>query len=371
MRKWNSLITIGLFCAILFSFTVVDMLNEDRIFSERERRALAVKPSYSRDTVRNGKYMEQYEKYVTDQFVGRDKWIDIKMMSDLALQKSELNGVYLCDDGYLIEKHAVADFPQELIDQKLDLLEPLVKRWNAKVMLVPTADNILRNRLPAYAEYFDQSRFLEQVNERVGSENMIDVYATLLEHRDEEIYYRTDHHWTTRGAYYGYTSWADAVGVKPIEYDPDQTETVSTNFYGTLYNKVHAPVSPDRIEFFPGTDDLPVQITYDFEKKSDSFYEEKYLQGSNQYAFFMDDNHGIVEIRTSQKNNKTLFVIKDSYANCYIPLMANHYEKIYVIDLRYMNVPLNKLMEQYNPEEGMDVLILYNCIHFLEEFNYR
>ena len=114
-----------------------------------------------------------------------------------------------------------------------------------------------------------------------------------------------------------------------------------------------------------------MQITYDFEKKSDSFYEEKYLQGSNQYAFFMDDNHGIVEISTSQKNNKTLFVIKDSYANCYIPLMANHYEKIYVIDLRYVNVPLNKLMEQYNPEEGMDVLILYNCIHFLEEFHYR
>ena len=111
-------------------------------------------------------------------------------------------------------------------------------------------------------------------------------------------------------------------------------------------------------------------VTYDLKETTDSCYEESYLDTKNKYGFFLDDNHGFVEIDTGYYTGKTLFVIKDSYANCFLPLLFPHYEKVYVIDLRYFNGRLFRFMEKYEPENGMDVLLLYNCIHFLEEFSY-
>lgn len=366
----NGALTTGLICAILLTFTAADMLKEDRLFSEAENRVLAQKPEFTLESVLDGSFMEKYDTYVTGQFVGRDKWIGVKTRADVALQKKEVNGVYLCRDGYLIERHPEADFPEELIGQKLTLLRELSERWDAGVMLVPTADNILTDKLPAYAEYFDQSAFLESVKEQVGEERYIDVYSVLREHRDEEIYYRTDHHWTSRGACYGYQAWTASMGEVPRVYSAGTAEKVSGDFLGTLHSKLNLPVAPDTIEYYPITDLLPVRITYDMEKERDSFYEESYLETKNQYGYFLDDNHAFIEIETGYHNGKTLFVIKDSYANCMIPLLAFHYETIYVADLRYLNGKLFPFMESYEPEDGMDVLVLYNCVHFLNDFKY-
>lgn len=368
--KLHAFLTVGIICGIILTFTIADFLNEDRLYSEKEKRVLASRPELSKESLLDGSFMEDYDAYVTDQFVVRDKWIGMKTFVELAMQKQEMNGVYLCENDYLIEKHEEADFPPELVEEKLALLEPLVDQWDAKVMLVPTADNIMQNRLPAYAEYFDQAAFLEKVSERVGEDNYIDVYSTLLEHRDEELYYRTDHHWNSLGAYYGYKTWEQAMGYQELNYNPDSMETVSENFLGTLYSKVNVEVKPDTIKYFPSTDILPKTVVYDMTVKTNSYYEEKYLDTMNQYGFFLDDNHPFIEIDTGINNGKTLFLIKDSYANCMIPLMAAQYEKIYVMDLRYMNGKLFPFMESYEPEGGMDVLVLYNCVHFLEEFKY-
>lgn len=362
--------TTGVICAILLTLTVADLMTEDRLFSGTENRVLEQKPQLTCGSLLDGSFMKKYDTYVTDQFVGRDKWIEVKTRADIVLQKQEVNGVYLGRDGYLIERHAEADFSGELIEQRLTLLGELAERWDAKVMLVPTADNILTDKLPANAEYFDQGVFLNAVREQVGGERYIDVYSVLWEHRDEAIYYRTDHHWTSRGACYGYQAWAAFLGEVPRVYSVESAEKVTDNFLGTLHSKLNLPVAPDTIEYFPITELLPVRITYDMQTQRDSFYEEGYLEGKNGYGYFLDDNHAFTEIDTGYHNGKTLFIIKDSYANCMIPLLAFHYEKIYVVDLRYMNGRLFPLMESYEPEDGMDVLVLYNCVHFLEDFKY-
>lgn len=368
--KIHAFLTVGVICGILLAFTIADFMNEDRLYSEKEKRMLASSPEFSKEALLDGSFMEDYEAYVTDQFVARDKWIGMKTSVELAMQKQEINGVYLCSDDYLIEKHEEADFPPELVEEKLALLMPLVEQWDAKVMLVPTADNIMKNRLPDYAEYFDQAAFLETVAERVGEDNYIDVYSALLEHRDEELYYRTDHHWNSLGAYYGYKAWEQAMGYQELNYSPESMETVSEDFLGTLYSKVNIEVKPDTIKYFPSTDILPKTVVYDMSVKTNSYYEEKHLDTMNQYGFFLDDNHPFIEIDTGINNGRMLFLIKDSYANCMVPLLAAQYEKIYVMDLRYMNGKLMPFMESYEPENGMDVLVLYNCVHFLEEFKY-
>ena len=369
-EKRNALVTIGLILGIILIFTIADFMKEDRLFSETENRVLASKPTFSAEALFVGDYTEKFETYITDQFVSRDRWIRIKTYTDVLLQKQEINGVYLGADGYLLEQHLPQNYTVAQETNKIDLLEKLVERWDARVMLVPTADNILADKMPAYAPYYDETRLLAQVEDRIGKEHCVDVYAMLKEHAGEEIYYRTDHHWTSLGAYYGYLAWVEAMGYSAADYERGALETVTEDFLGTLHSKINLEMEGEPIQFFPATVSRPMTVTYDLKRTSDSCYEKSHLDTKNKYAFFLDDNHALVEIDTDYHNGKVLFVIKDSYANCFVPLLIPHYEKIYVLDLRYYNGKLFEFMEKYEPGEGMDVLILYNCIHFLEEFVY-
>lgn len=369
-EKRNAIFTAGLIFAIILVFTVADFFDGDRTFSDTENRILAAKPEFSWEELFYGNFNTDYEDYVTDQFVGRDKWIGIKTRTDILLQKKEINGVYLAEDDYLIEQHDSADYTQELVSARLAALKKLVDTWDAKVMLVPTADNIFTDKLPAYASYYDQTAFLEQVKSEVSAENYVDVYSVLKEHVEEPIYYRTDHHWTSLGAYYGYLAWSEAMGRYPYPYSVEDMVTVSENFQGTLHSKINLDIAQDSIQMFPDTQRRPVQVNYDYVEKTETLYEESYLATKNQYGYFLDDNHALVEIDAGFKNGKTIFVIKDSYANCFIPLLTNQYQKIYVLDLRYFNGKLFDFMQSCEPEEGMDVLVLYNCIHFLEDFKW-
>lgn len=370
-EKRNAWKTVLFFCAIMAAFCIGDLLQEDIFFSESENRILAAKPKFSMETLLNGKYAKDYENYVNDQFVSRNTWIMLKTGTDIMMQKKAINGVYLAEDDYLIEQHLPQDFPQETIDKKLTLLKDLIKAYpQTKVLLAPTADNVLTDKLPMYAPYFDQRAFLGQVKEAIGEDALIDVTDTLAAHADEDIYYRTDHHWTTLGAYYAYRTWAEETGKYPIPYSTDELQAVTTTFCGTLQSKLNLPISGEEIRIFPSTLDRKITVTYDYGKKSNSFYEDSYLEGKNKYGYFLDDNHGLVEIENAEKNGKQLLIIKDSYANTMIPLLTPYYEKVYVLDLRYFNGKLLDFMQSCDEYGNMEVLVLYNCIHFIDDFRY-
>ncbi|MDR2044718.1 MAG: hypothetical protein LBQ15_10235 [Clostridium sp.] len=369
-KDLNTYLTVGFLCAVWLAFTVADFLTPDHFFSENENRVLAAKPKWDQEEVLSGAYMEAYESYVTDQFVSRDRWIQIKTVGDIVLQKKSVNGVYLAKRGYLIEQHLAQDLSQERVEGRLALLKKLTERYDANVMLVPTADNILTDKLPANAPYYQEGQLLEQVREAVGEERVIDTFSILREHREEEIYYRTDHHWTTLGAYYGYLAWAEKVGKVSYPYRIAGLETVSDTFLGTLHSKINLPMKGEKIQIFPETKKRAVTLTYDMQTAADSWYEEKYLSGKNQYGYFLDDNHALIEIDTGYIKPASLFVVKDSYANCFVPLLAPHYENIYMVDLRYYHGDLFALIDQYQTERGIEVLVLYDCIHFLEDFQY-
>ena len=371
--KLHAGMTVALFALVLLVFAVVDMAESNRLFSQTENRILAQRPKWSLESVLDGSYEREYENYATDQFVSRDTWVMLKTRMDILLQKKVIKGVYLAADGYLIEQHLPQEYDGELTDKRLDQLRQLTERYpQSLVMLAPTADNILTEKLPSHAVSYDQSRLMERVKGQIGEEHVIDLFPILREHREEYIYYRTDHHWTTLGAYYAYLEWARKVGYPPRDYDPQDLETVSDSFLGTLHSRINLPMEPDEIQIFPRTNRRSVRITYDFDRETSSYYEPSYLEDKNQYGYFLDDNHAFVEIETAYyADGKELFIIKDSYANSLIPILAPHYEKIYVLDLRYYNGSLFSLMDQYVTDDRVSVLVMYNCIHFLEDFSYR
>ncbi|GFH94516.1 hypothetical protein IMSAGC003_01048 [Lachnospiraceae bacterium] len=372
-EKLHAGMTVALLALVLLVFTAADLLKADRLFSETENRVLAQKPKLSLEGILSGSYEKEYESYATDQFVHRDTWVMLKTRMDILLERKAIKGVYLAEDGSLIEQHLPQNYDQAMADKRVGLLRELTERYpQTLVMLAPTADNIQSYKLPPYAVSYDQRQLLSQVKEAVGEERVIDLFPILEEHREEPVYYRTDHHWTTLGAYYAYLEWARKVGYPPRSYDPKDLQTVSDTFLGTLHSRINLPMEADKIQIFPRTNNRKVKITYDFAKEDDSYYVPSYLEGKNQYGYFLDDNHAFIEIETAYAaNGKELFIIKDSYANSLIPILAPHYEKIYVLDLRYYNGSLFSLMEQYVTHSRVSVLVVYNCIHFLEDFSYR
>ncbi|MBQ8040519.1 MAG: hypothetical protein IJ274_11755 [Lachnospiraceae bacterium] len=244
-ERRNAWKTVIFLCVILLAFLIGDLLQKDVFFSESENRILTSKHRLSKKGLLSGDYMEQYEGYVNDQFVSRNTWIMLKTRMDLLLQKKEINGVYLARDNYLIEQHIGETFTQEVIDKKLELLNKLVELYpQTKVMLVPTADNILTEKLPASAPYFDQRVLLQQVKDSIGEEHVIDMFQVLEPHAQEEIYYRTDHHWTSLGAVYGYEAFTKAYGLSARWYLKEDMQTVTNEFLGTLQSKLYLPMEP-------------------------------------------------------------------------------------------------------------------------------
>lgn len=368
MKKIN----IFLFCLIMIGLVTANILTPERYFSQNENRILASRPEFNMEDLLKGKFGSDYESYITDQFAGRDSWIKLKNYSELALQKKELNGVYLAKDGSLIEKHDPTRIDGKKAEIKADRLAAatagfagLLGSEHVKIMLVPTADVIRKEKLPSFAAMYDQLGYLELMQSKLSAPDMlIPVHESLIEHQDEYIYYKTDHHWTSLGAYYAYWKWAECSGWTAAEQW--NVKSVSDNFLGTLHSKINLDVAPDRIDVYERPYSQPYRVEYIYEDKvADSLYDMSKLDTKDQYAVFLGGNFPLVSIETGVENSKSLLLIKDSYANSFIPFAAEHFEVIYVLDPRYYRADAEKLIQE---KEVTDVLILYDIIHFIENY---
>lgn len=380
----KSKITAFCFLALLFGLTLLSMGKPATVFSEKENRYLAQKPALSLSALLDGSYTEAYEAYLSDQFWGRDHWIRLMSESERFLfQKREINGVYLAKDQYLIEAPDRQDFESERATKNVEALSAFVSSQAAslgqshvQVMIVPSASQILTETLPLFASPYQEQAFLTSVRDGVGEEHFIDVGSLLRSHQEEYIYYRTDHHWTSLGAFYGYQAWAKAASLTPRGLDAFSVQTVSDSFYGTIQAKVNLPMAPDSITIFTpkemispdsvtpedmaspdSTSPMAYTVTYnESEDVRDTFYEWSALDIRDKYRFFLNGNQPIVRISSAVSSQRNLLLIKDSFANCFVPFAANHFGQTVVVDLRYFNGDVPALMDAYSIT---DVLVLY------------
>ncbi|BBF44990.1 hypothetical protein lbkm_3730 [Lachnospiraceae bacterium KM106-2] len=365
-------IRTAIFLILVFGVAVFTIVKPQKKFSSNENRYLQQRPSFSLTSFQEGNFSKEYESYVTDQFPYRDQWIELKVNIERMMQRKDVNGVYFGKDNYLIAKHSEKDFEPELINKNINRLNKFIKNSSdmlknpINVMLVPTSSQVLVDKLPMFAAPYDQDRLMEQMKQSLQGEKVsfLDMTETLKQHQKEYIYYRTDHHWTTLGAYYSYCEWAKRNGFNPVSDKDYKIQKATDEFFGTTYSKVNVPVKADSIKLyeFPALK-CEVKIN-DGEKKKDSLYDKEYLEQKDKYATFLGGNHAYVTIDTNVKNGRTLLVIKDSFAHSFIPFAANHYEKIVMIDYRYFNGSTKKVMED---QKVTDVLVLYNTVNFAQD----
>lgn len=213
MTKAYSIFLTGLFSLFIGGILVGSLLLPDRTFSPMENRNLAKPPKLSWENVESGKFMSDAESYVNDQIMGRDFWVAMKAWSERLSGKQENNGIYFAKDGTLI-RHL--DTPsQETLAQNAGYINQLVENVSVPVYfgLIPSAAEVWADRLPAGAPTADEQAIIEEMYSAVQAQT-VDLCTPLNAHRDEELYYRTDHHWTSLGAYYGYTALMDAMGLE-------------------------------------------------------------------------------------------------------------------------------------------------------------
>lgn len=366
MQLFNKILAATLF-AFLTILSLLFFMLPDRPFSEMENRMLQIRPVFSWASLITGKFSLAAENYLADQFAFRDLWIGIKSAAELALQKKDNNGVYFGKEGYLLQKPENLD--ADVLAENIAVINRFAESVPARVsfLLAPPSGQILADKLPPFAEPQQTGTLFAQIKEGLSPAiQCIDPCGALTAHREEYIYYKTDHHWTTRGAYYAYRETGPVLEFVPLGIEDFTIEQAGDNFYGTLHAKSGRRfLEPDVVQLFKPKKGLSCQVEYVNEKKTGhSLYAGEHLKEKDKYAVFLDGNHALVKVTAPNQTGRKLLLIKDSYANCLVPFLANHFDEIHIIDLRHCNQPLQAYIEQHGLSE---ILFVYNSLSFAED----
>ena len=357
----NKMIT-SFFCLLLAVSALAGLFLPDPYYSEREKRTLAQKPTFTLAQFISGQFGDALEDYLTDQVPGRDDWVAMKTYMELAAGKRESNTVYIAKDQYLMDKFT--SYSKKQLTANAAALAALQKQLAAKdismeTILVPMAAQVLTDKLPAYAPVADYAAILQVLTD--SGLHTVDVFSALSAHKEEAIYYRTDHHWTSLGAYYAYCAWRSTA---PSASEWTQ-EVLCSSFRGTTWNKVPlAEVPAEEITAWYRHANRHVSYN-NGQYEAESIYERKYLSGSDPYAVFLNSNQALTVVEGSGQSGK-LLLIKDSYGNTFSQFPAEDFAEVHVIDLRFFQ---GDVMEYATENDITDVLVLYGTQNFVKDTN--
>ena len=370
-RKVQEQLVGIIFILILFLFLIINIIVPNKEKSVQENRMLATKPKFRLSSLISGDYDEKFEAYMDDQFVGRDMWRKLKVTVDRICGSRLENGVYIGRNGQLLEQIEVADENHLAANIKaIKSFSESQKKIPVRMMLVPDAANVLNHSLPALAKPEDQTQMFSMVRKDLGdSVEWIDVSTELNKHKTEKIYYKTDHHWTTLGSFYAFQATAPSLGIEGDLSGKYVSHAVSSSFNGMLASKSGVNLGEkEQIDIYvPTEEDTDLIIDYvDEGKRSTSLYDSSKLKEKDQYTVFLGGNSSLLDIRTVSTSTKRLLLVKDSFANSFIPFLTPYYREIVVVDPRYYSGTINDLMDSYRISE---VLFLYSGNTFFKDNN--
>lgn len=345
---------------ILTALALASLLTPEREFSPNENRYLQLKPELSWSTLMDGTFTKKAEDYISDQIALRDIWMETSSLVQRSALQLEINDTWLGRDGRYFAKVTPDTFDAAQYEKNLAQVRAFFDAnpdKDCRVMMVPTPAYLLRDDLPANAPLFDAEGCFDMLLADFAAE-AIDLRAALTPNA-AEMYYRTDHHWTTQGAQTAYGAWCAATGHTDRSW---RLETVSTTFRGTLYSKVLLPDSPyDTVAIAP---DAAIRSMDCDGAVSGSLYDMAALEEKDHYKVFMGGNYAKVVIDTGAATGKSLLVVKDSFANSFLPFLVKDYDTITVLDLRYFREGVQPLADG-----ATDVLVLYELTNFAADKN--
>ena len=367
-KTTNRIITV-LFSVFIGGFFLLNLFLPDKDFSEKENRQLQTLPKFTFSSLFSGTFATRFEDYCSDQFAGRDAWIETKAGAELAQGKQQNNGVFLCDGERLIEPFTAPE-PDTLsvavqaADSLTDAGVPV------SLALIPTAAQLYADLLPDGAPNDDQQAVIESAYAQTALET-VDLFSALAAHTNEYIFYSTDHHWTSLGAYYAVNALRTSWGLPEISKATLTQEIISESFYGTLYSSSgFFWVIPDEMETLVAVPEGSSVTRYETNGTEQTLplYNYDKLSIKDKYTFFLGGNIPRAVVDTGTEDAPSLLILRDSYADSLVPFLTDAFSEIHLIDLRYYTGSV----KEYIAENSIDrVLFLYSTDNFCSDSSLR
>lgn len=373
------------FCTFMLVVFVADMFATGRQFSELENRTLKQRPQFSWRSLAANEYTRKYEEFINDQFVERDRWITLKSAAETALLKVENNGVAFGREDYLFGVKATVETEQ--LGKNIGFVNKFLAGYSGHttVGIIPNSYELLSRLLPVGLAQVQlkQQPYIDQIYSGLVGNNLttLDLSGLLGGEGAEGRYYRTDHHWTTDGAYSAYAAYCASRGLAAVELaDLAPLRREAPGFYGTYYSKAKKIGTPaDTLVWY----DIPVtEMTIDgksYLENSDKtqtpitgLYQQEKFNTRDKYSAFLYGNNGLTVIKSDNNLNRQegktsrLLLLKDSYSNCMVPFLTYSYDELYVVDLRGLGQRVSEMVKQI---EFDDVWLLYNYESFESDRN--
>ncbi len=349
IQQWE---TIIVFVGFIVVSAILFLVLPKQDMSELERRQLADMPTLSTQTLLSGQFGKDAETYLSDHFPGRSNLVGLYSKWELLTGRNGQNGVYLGKDERLYT--APTAFDPALIERNCAALTDFVTHTDlqASYLIVPSVGSLDPDGLPTnHAPYRDEEIL------RVIDEQLTD-FTRITPALEASHFYRTDHHWTSKGAYQAYLACADMLGFEPKAESVFQKETVRY-FYGTSYAKAGLwGITGDDLELWHSSSKIVVEIQDDAGSPvyADDVFFRDALYTMDMYTVYLDGNHARVRLINETQQGK-LLVIKDSFAHTLVPFLAEHYGQIDMIDLRHFR---RMSVSEFAAQEGYtDVLFVY------------
>ncbi len=330
-------------------------------FSETEKRYLQTAPDISFENIKSGKFSADFEKFLADQTPMRKFFISVNAYFELLKGNNGSNGIYLGKDGYLIEKPFDR---KDRFDINMKRILSFTEKAGVPVTLVsvPSKGYILYDKLPGNSLDYSDKNYSERL--KTISENkfkyidLIDVFKDSV--GETQIYYKTDHHWTSDGAFLAYREICRQMNLKTPDINNYNIETYH-GFYGTSSSKAcYTLKKPDDVKLYINkktNGKADITITEGKKETSyDNLFFKNHLDEGDKYLTFLDGNHSKVTIKTGNSGGR-LLLIKDSFAHCLAPFLSEQYSEIIMVDLRYFKKGLTELIKE---ENITDIMLLYS-----------
>lgn len=356
-----------LFIAIITVFTILDIFNKDIEFSNYENRSLAQKPKFYYTSFIEGRFFNNYDRYVNDQFVFRDKWINIKSFTENLLGKNENNNIIYGKKDFLFDKFQ--DIDEDNLNKNINTIKDFVSKYNTSsfnLMIIPESFSIYKELLPFGVNLVDEESYIDNIcTEFKSVENIksIDVMSFLKENKDTYIYYRTDHHWTSYGAYLAYIKYCNENNLSSVSIN-DLNENSIYDFYGTYFSKSKKFDAKSDIINYYNIEDI---TTYIDGEEVASINDDSKWESSDKYSAFLRGNNALTVIKNNNVDNDSkVLIIKDSFANSFAQFIINNYNETYIVDLRSFSTNFNEFFESNKFD---NVLIMYSLKNLSEDLN--
>ena len=362
MTKRFSVFLTALFCAFIGGVCAISILLPKKEFSELENRYLKKFPKVTVEQIASGKLMENLADYTADHIVGRDLWVALQAWCERLSGKQENNNIYFGKHETLLNR---LDPPApEKLEQAAGYVNAFAENLDIPVYfgLIPSSAAIWADRLPKGAPTADEQAIIADFYAELNCQT-VNLYDALWQRRDRDLYYRTDHHWTSLGAYYGYASLMESMGLEPVPLDSLSPVTVAEDFNGTSFSGSGVRwLTPDSIQTYVPDDGLEVISYFTGQPEQGSLYVEENLAKKDKYSYFLGGNQPLCVIKTQNTDAPKLLLVRDSYSDSLAPFLTRNFSEIHLFDLRYNKNSLKNYVQQ----NGIDcAAALYSISNFV------